>query len=85
MVSVKSGRRNSAKDADTISEAIARAQEVISLLQGVLGELDDTEEEPIESDAKSEELDTANDEEQKRKADLLEHANKLLKEVNYDS
>ena len=79
VVSVKSGRRNSAKDADAIREAI-------TLLQGVLGELDDTEEEePIESDAKSEELDTANDEEQKRKADLLEHANKLLKEVNYDS
>lgn len=78
VVSVKAGRRNSAKDADAIREAI-------TLLQGVLGELDDTEEEPIESDAKSEELDTANDEEQKRKADLLEHANKLLKEVNYDS
>ena len=79
VVSVKAGRRNSAKDADAIREAI-------SLLQGVLGELDDTEEEePIESEAKSEELDTANDEEQKRKADLLEHANKLLKEVNYDS
>ena len=79
VVSVKAGRRNSAKDADAIREAI-------TLLQGVLGELDDTEEEePIESDAKSEEPDTANDEEQKRKADLLEHANKLLKEVNYDS
>ena len=78
VVSVKSGRRNSAKDADAIREAI-------SLLQGVLGELDDIEEDPIESDAKSEEPDTANDEEQKRKADLLEHANKLLKEVNYDS
>lgn len=78
VVSVKAGRRNSAKDADAIREAI-------TLLQGVLGELDDIEEEPIESDAKSEELDTANDEEQKRKADLLEHANKLLKEVNYDS
>ena len=78
VVSVKAGRRNSAKDADAIREAI-------TLLQGVLGELDDIEEEPIESDAKSEELDTANDEEQKRKADLLEHANKLLEEVNYDS
>ena len=85
VVSVKSGRRNSAKDADAISEAIARAQEAITLLQGVLGELDDTEEEPIESEAKLEEPDTANDEEQKRKAELLEHANKLLKEVNYDS
>ena len=79
MVSVKSGRRNSAKDADKLKQIIQLAQEC-------LGELDDTEEEePIESDAKSEELDTANDEEQKRKADLLEHANKLLKEVNYDS
>lgn len=76
VVSVKAGRRNSAKDADAIREAI-------TLLQGVLGELDDTEEEePIESDAKSEELDTANDEEQKRKADLLEQANKLLEEAN---
>jgi HK97 family phage prohead protease len=78
VVSVKAGRRNSAKDADAIREAI-------SLLQGVLGELDDIEEDPIESDAKSEEPDTVNDEEQKRKAELLEHANKLLKEVNYDS
>ena len=78
VVSVKAGRRNSAKDADAIREAI-------SLLQGVLGELDDIEEDPIESDAKSEEPDTVNDEEQKRKAELLEHANKLLKEGNYDS
>lgn len=78
VISVKSGRRNSAKDADAIREAIA-------LLQGVLGELDDIEEDPQESDAKSEEPDTVNDEEQKRKAELLEHANKLLKEVNYDS
>lgn len=78
VVSVKAGRRNSAKDADAIREAI-------TLLQGVLGELDDIEEEPMESDAKSEEPDAANDEEQKRKAELLEHANKLLKEVNYDS
>ena len=72
---IKAGRRNSAKDADAIREAIA-------LLQGVLGELDDIEEEPIESDAKSEELDTVNDEEQKRKTELLEHANKLLEEVD---
>ena len=82
VVSVKSGRRNSAKDADAIREAIARAQDAISLLQGVLGEPDDIEEDPIESDAKSEEPDTVNDEEQKRKAELLEHANKLLEEVN---
>ena len=75
VLDVKAGRRNSKKDADAIREAI-------TLLQGVLGELDDIEEDPIESDAKSEEPDTVNDEEQKRKAELLEHANKLLEEVN---
>ena len=53
VLDVKAGRRNSAKDADAIREAI-------SLLQGVLGELDDIEEDPIESDAKSEEPDTVN-------------------------
>ena len=73
VISVKSGRRNSAKDADAIREAI-------TLLQGVLGELEDTEEDPKESDAKSEEPGTANDEEQKRKAELLkEAANMLMK------
>ena len=77
VVSVKSGRRNSAKDADAIRDAI-------TLLQGVLGELEDIEE-PSESDAKAEEPDTVNAEEQKRKADLLATANKLLKEANHDS
>ena len=69
-VEVKSGRRNSAKDAEAIREAI-------TLLQGVLGELEDTEQ-PEELDAKSEELDTANDEELKRKADLLKEAENIL-------
>ena len=64
----KAGRRNSHKDEDAIREAI-------SLLQGVLGELEDIAE---EEEAKSEELDTVNDEERTRKALLLEHANKLL-------
>jgi hypothetical protein len=45
-------------------------------------EVDDIEEVPQESEAKSEELDTVNDEEQAKKAALLEHANKLLEEVN---
>ena len=69
-VEVKSGRRNSAKDAEAIREAI-------TLLQGVLGELEDTEQ-PEELDAKSEELDTANDEEQKRKSELLKEAENIL-------
>lgn len=69
----KSGRRNSAKDAEAIREAI-------TLLQGVLGELENI---PAEEDAKakSEELDTANDEEQLRKTQALERANNLLKGV----
>lgn len=79
VVSVKAGRRNRKSDEEIIKQIISLANQLLT------DEVDDTEEEPIESDAKSEELDTANDEEQKRKADLLEHANKLLEEVNYDS
>lgn len=71
MTDIKAGRRNSAKDADAIREAI-------TLLQGVLGELEDTDEEPRDSDAKSEEQDPANDEEQKKLAALLKEANDLI-------
>ena len=46
MTEVKAGRRNSAKDADAIREAI-------SLLQGVLGELEDTEAPDGEDEAKA--------------------------------
>lgn len=79
VVSVKAGRRNRKSDEDIIKQIISLANQLLT------DESDDIEEEPIESDAKSEEPDTVNDEEQKRKAELLEHANKLLKEVNYDS
>ena len=79
VVSVKAGRRNRKTDEDIIKQIISLANQLLT------DEVDDIEEEPKESEAKSEEPDTANDEEQKRKADLLEHANKLLKEVNYDS
>lgn len=71
MVSVKAGRRNSKKDADALKEAI-------TLIQGVLGELEDTDEEPRDSDAKSEEQDPANDEEQKKLEALLKEANDLI-------
>ena len=71
MTDIKAGRRNSAKDADAIREAI-------TLLQGVLGELEDTDEEPRDSDAKSEEQDPANDEEQKKLAALLKEANDII-------
>ena len=76
VVSVKAGRRNRKSDEDIIKQIISLANQLLT------DESDDTEEEPIESEAKSEELDTANDEEQKRKADLLATANKLLEEVN---
>ena len=71
MTDIKAGRRNSAKDADAIREAI-------TLLQGVLGELEDIEEDPKGSDAKSEEPGTANDEEQKKLEALLKEANDLI-------
>ena len=71
MTDIKAGRRNSSKDADAIRQAI-------TLLQGVLGELEDTDEEPRDSDAKSEEQDPANDEEQKKLEALLKEANDLL-------
>ena len=71
VIEVKSGRRNSAKDAEKLRQAI-------SLLQDVLGELDDTEEQEEETDAKSEERDTANDEERKQIELLLKEASQLL-------
>ena len=71
VVDVKAGRRNSQKDADAIREAI-------TLLQGVLGELEDIEEDPKDSGAKSEEQDPANDEEQKKLEALLKEANDLI-------
>ena len=76
IIEVKSGRRNSAKDEDKLRQAIA-------LLQEVLGELDDTPDEPVETEAKSEEPDTVNDEEQMRKQALIAEATRLLtKEAN---
>lgn len=76
VIEVKSGRRNSAKDAEAIREAI-------KLLQGVLGELEDTDEAPEEeTNAKSEDLDTDNDEERARIDLLLKEANELLTKEN---
>lgn len=71
VVSVKSGRRNSAKDAEAIRDAI-------TLLQGVLGELEDIEEEPKNEPVKTEEPDTVNDKERERIEDLLKEAENLL-------
>lgn len=76
VVSVKAGRRNRKSDEEIIKQIISLANQLLT------DEVDDIEEDPKESEAKSEEPDTVNDEEQKRKAELLEHANKLLEEVN---
>ena len=76
VVSVKAGRRNRKTDEDIIKQIISLANQLLT------DEVDDIEEEPKESEAKSEEPDTVNDEEQAKKAALLEHANKLLEEVN---
>lgn len=76
VVSVKAGRRNRKSDEDIIKQIISLANQLLT------DEVDDIEEEPKESEAKSEEPDTVNDEEQAKKAALLEHANKLLEEVN---
>lgn len=75
VISVKAGRRNRKTDEDIIKQIISLANQLLT------DEVDDTED-PKESDAKSEEPDTVNDKEQKRKTELLEHANKLLEEVN---
>ena len=72
VVSVKSGRRNSAKDADVIKQ-------IISLAQSLLADEDDDDiEQPRESDAKSEERDTANDEEREKIKEQLKEADNLL-------
>ena len=71
LVSVKAGRRNSAKDENAIREAI-------TLLQGLLEGFEDIEEDPKESDAKSEEQDPANDEEQKKLEALLKEADNII-------
>ena len=76
---IKAGRRNSAKDADAIREAI-------SLLQGVLGELEDTDEDQKGTEAKAEEPDTANAKERKRAAELIKEAENIIsKEVGNES
>ena len=71
VIEVKAGRRNRKTDEDIIKQIISLANQLLE------DEIDDTEQ-AVESEAKSEELDTVNDEEQKRKADLLKTATELL-------
>lgn len=71
VVSVKAGRRNRKTDEDIIKQIITLAESLLT------DEFDDTPEEE-EAKAKSEELDTANDEERERMTRLLKEAEELL-------
>lgn len=73
VIDVKAGRRNSAKDADAIREAI-------TLLQGVLGELEDTNDEgkdEAEANGAPEEQKQSNPELEK----LIEKSNEILRRI----
>jgi len=72
VVSVKAGRRNRKSDEDIIKQIISLANQLLT------DESDDIEEEPRDSEAKSEEPDTVNDKEQTRLADLLKEADNIL-------
>lgn len=69
MTDIKAGKRNSKKDADAIREAI-------TLLQGVLGELEDTDdgEDEAKANAAAEEPEQSNP----KKAQLLEYINSFM-------
>lgn len=77
VVSVKAGRRNSKSDEDIIKQIIALANQLLN------DEVDDTEEEPAGSEAKSEEPDTANDKERKRREELLKEAENIIEKEKY--
>ena len=70
---VKSGRRNSKKDADAIREAI-------SLLQGVLGELEEAPEPEGEDEAKANGAPEEPEQSNPKKARLLEYINSMIEE-----
>lgn len=72
----KAGRRNSKAD----EEELRKASELLGSVQAIINGLLADEEDPGDgSKAKSEEQDTANDEEQKKREDLIKKANELLK------
>ena len=77
VISVKSGRRNRKSDEDIIKQIIALANQLLN------DEVDDTEEEPAGSEAKSEEPDTANDKERKRREELLKEAENIIEKEKY--
>ena len=72
VTSAKAGRRNRKTDEDIIKQIISLANQLLD------DEVEDTEDPGEESGAKSEELDTANDEERERMTRLLKEATNLL-------
>lgn len=84
VVEAKSGRRNSAKDAEELRQISELCSSIQTIVNGLLDDEqpDEQEPEPEEAEAKSEEADMPNDEEQKSEevAALLQQANILLKE-----
>ena len=74
MVDVKAGRRNRKSDEEIIKQIISLANQLLEDER----EDDDTQPQEEKSNAKSEELDTVNDEEQERISRLIKRANKLL-------
>lgn len=73
VIEVKSGRRNRKTDEDIIKQIISLANQLLD------DEIDDNEPQPDDSNAKSEEPDTVNDEELERRNLLLKEAEDLLR------
>ena len=72
----KSGRRNSKADAEALREALEHLSSAQSIINSLLADEEGSDD---ETGAKSEERDIANDEEQKKREDLIKKANELLK------
>ena len=72
----KSGRRNSKADADMLREALEHLSSAQSIINSLLADEEGSED---ETGAKSEERDTVNDEERKKREDLIKKADEILK------
>ena len=71
----KSGRRNSKADEESLREALEHLSSIQNIINSLLADEEGSE---GDSGAKSEEQDPANDEEQKKIADLIKEADEIL-------
>lgn len=71
----KSGRRNSKADEESLREVLEQLSSIQNIINSLLADEEGSE---GDSGAKSEEQDPANDEEQKKIADLIKEANEIL-------